>query len=145
MTKVITYDGEVRFSLKEYNEMRDEIKSLRERNDNLTEILDHVCEENKVRVRRQIIKESILTHNLHDLGTREIIEDKLVNMEDITQEIDAKIKECEMGWMKKVDELQRNLDRSEKSLEQCQRQKFGVEQELARLKNRGWWKRLWNK
>lgn len=136
--------GEVRLSLKEYNEMRDRIKDLEEQNDTLTEILDNVCNEDKVRVRRQIIKVTELTTNPRALGQQEIIEDKLENCEDLKQEIDAKIKECEEGWMKKSDELQDNLDRAEKSLEQCQRQKLDVELELQHLKGRNWWQRLWN-
>ena len=60
--------GEVRLSLKEYNEMRDRIKDLEEQNDTLTEMLDNVCDENKVRVRRQIIKVTELTTNPRALG-----------------------------------------------------------------------------
>lgn len=136
--------GEVRLPLKEYNEMRDRIKDLEETNGTLTQILDNVCDENKVRVRRQIIKVTELTTNPRALGQQEIIEDKLENCEDLKKEIDDKIHECEEGWMKKADELQENLDRAEKTLEQCQRQKLDAELELQRLKGRNWWQRLWN-
>ena len=79
------------------------------------------------------------------LGTKEIIEDRLINMGDITQELDAKIHEIENGWMKRAEELQSNLNSTEKTLEQCQRQKIYAELELQCLKGRNWWQRLWNK
>lgn len=145
MAEIITDFGEVRLSLKEYNEMRDKIRKLEEDNDALVEERDQICDENKVRVRRQTIVETRLTTNPRALGTKEIIEDKLENCEDLKKEIDDKIHECEEGWMKKADELQENLDRSEKTLEQCQRQKLDAELELQRLKGRNWWQRLWNK
>lgn len=145
MAEIITDFGEVRMSLNDYDNMRDEIRKLKEENGNLTEILDHVCEENKVRVRRQIITETRMTTNPRALGTREVIEDRLINCDDLTQELDEKIRECQDGWMKKADELQSNIDTKEKMLEECQRKKFDAEMELARLKARGWWKRLWNK
>ena len=145
MAEIITDFGEVRMSLKEYDMMRDEIRSLKEENGNLTDILDHVCDENKVRVRRQIIRETRLTTTPRALGTVEVIEDRLTNCDDLTQELDTKIRECEDGWKRKADELQGNLDAKERMLEGCQRQKLDAEQELSRLKSRGWWKRLWNK
>lgn len=145
MAEIITDFGEVRISLKKYENMRDEIRTLKEENDNLNTILDHVCEENKVRVRRQIIKETRLMTDPHALGTKEIIDDRLINCDDLTQELDAKIHECEDGWMKKAADLQQQIDTAEKMLEECQRQKFNVEQELLLLKARGWWRRLWNK
>lgn len=144
MAEIITDFGEVRLSLKEYNEMRDKIRNLEEDNDALVEERDQISDENKVRVRRQIIKITEPSCNPRALSTKEIIEDRLENCEDLKQEIDAKIKECEEGWIKKADELQENLDRAEKSLEQCQRQKLDVELELQRLKGRNWWQRLWN-
>lgn len=64
--------GEARLSLNEYNEMRDKIKELEESNARLTETLDHVCDENKVRQRRQIIRVRELTFNPHALGQEEI-------------------------------------------------------------------------
>ena len=145
MAEIITDFGEVRMSLKKYDNMQEEIRTLKEENDNLTTILDHVCEENKVRVRRQIIRETRLMIDPHALGTKEIIDDRLINCDDLTQELDAKIHECEDGWMKKANDLQRQIDTTEKMLEECQRQKFNVEQELLLLKARGWWRRLWNK
>lgn len=89
--------GEVRLSLKEYNEMRDRIKDLKEKDNTLTQILDNVCDENKVRVRRQIIKVTELTTNPRALGQQEIIEDKLINMEDVTSELREKVAEVERG------------------------------------------------
>lgn len=137
--------GEVRLSLKDYNEMRDRIKDLEEQNDTLTEILDNVCDENKVRVRRQIIKVTELTTNPRACGMKEIIEDKLINMEDVTRELDEKIAEVERGWKQEADNLKNQLEQSEKALEACQRQKIDLEQEVFRLKNRQLWDRLWNK
>ena len=137
--------GEVRLSLKEYNEMRDRIKDLEEQNDTLTQILDNVCDENKVRVRRQIIKVTELTTNPRALGQQEIIEDKLINMEDVTSELDEKIAEVERGWKQEAQNMEDQLGQSEKALEVCQRQKIDLEQEVFRLKNRSLWDRLWNK
>jgi hypothetical protein len=145
MAEIITDFGEVRMSLKKYDNMQEEIRTLKEENDNLTTILDHVCEENKVRVRRQIIRETRLMTDPHALGTKEIIEDILINCDDLAQELYAKVHECEDGWMKKATDLQQQVDTAEKMLEECQRQKFNVEQELLLLKARGWWRRLWNK
>ena len=137
--------GEVRLSLKEYNEMRDRIKDLEEQNNTLTQILDNVCDENKVRVRRQIIKVTELTTNPRALGQQEIIEDKLINMEDVTSELDEKIAEVERGWKQEAQNMEDQLEQSEKTLEACQRQKIDLEQEVFRLKNRSLWDRLWNK
>lgn len=137
--------GEVRLSLKEYNEMRDRIKDLEEHNDTLTKILDNVCDEYKVRVRRQIIKVTELTTNPRALGQQEIIEDKLINMEDVTSELDEKIAEVERGWKQKAKNMEDQLEQSEKALEACQRQKIDLEQKVSRLKNRSLWDRLWNK
>ena len=137
--------GEVKLSLKDYNEMRDRIKDLEEQNDTLTQILDNVCDENKVRVRRQIIKVTELTTNPRALGQQEIIEDKLINMEDVTSELDEKIAEVERGWKQEAKNMEDQLKQSEKALEACQRQKIDLEQEVFRLKNRPLWDRLWNK
>lgn len=137
--------GEVRLSLKEYNEMRDRIKDLEEQNDTLTEMLDNVCDENKVRVRRQIIKVTELTTNPRALGQQEIIEDKLINMEDVTSELDEKIAEVERGWKQEVKNMEVQLVQSENALEACQRQKKDLEQEAFRLKHRSLWDRLLNK
>ena len=122
MAEIITDFGEVRLSLKEYNDMRDKIRQLEEDNDALVEERDMICDENKVRVRRQIIKITEPSCDPRALGTKEIIEDRLINMEDITQELDAKIHEIENGWMKRVEELQSNLNSTEKTLEQCHSQ-----------------------
>lgn len=145
MAEIIKDFGEVRLSLKEYNDMRDEIRQLHEDNDALVEERDQICDENKVRVRRQIIRETRLTTNPRAIGTKEIIEDRLVNFGDVKQELDDTIRKMEEDCKKRLDELQSNLDHAEKSLEQCQLQKFDVEMQLATLKARGWWQRLWNK
>lgn len=145
MAEIITDFGEVKLSLKEYNDMRDKIRQLEEENDALIVERDMICDENKVRVRRQIIKITEPSYNPRAIGTKEIIEDRLINMKDITQELDTRINKIENGWMKRVEELQSNLDSTEKTLEQCQRQKIDAELELQCLKGRNWWQRLWNK
>ena len=137
--------GEVRLSLKKYNEMRDRIKDLVEQNHGLIHVLDKVCDENKVRVRRQIIKVTELTTDPRALGQQEIIEDRLINMEDVTSELDEKIAEVERGWKQEADDLKNQLELAEKNLEACQRKKRDLEQEVSRLKNRPLWDRLWNK
>lgn len=145
MAEIITDFGEVRLSLKEYNYMRDQIRQLQEDNDALVEERDMICDENKVRVRRQIIKITEPSNNPRAIGTKEIIEDKLINMGDITLELEAKFNEIEKGWMKRAEELQSKLDSTEKTLEQCQRQKINAELELQSLRGRNLWQRLWNK
>ena len=137
--------GEARLSLKEYDDMREEIRRLKEREQELTDMLDHVCEENKVRVRRQIIRSRELTANPRACGQQEIIDDRLVNMEDVTQELDKKIHECEEGWKRKCEEMETSNKSITKTLDECQRQKISLEQEVDRLKHRNWWERLWNK
>lgn len=141
----ITDEGEVRISLREYNDMRDKIRELEEQNNTLTEMLDHICDENKVRVRRQIIRVRELTTNPHALGQSEIIEDKMVNMEDITKEFDKKIRNIEEGWKRDYDRAVTDKESVAKTLDQCQRQKIDLEQEVYRLKHRTWWQRLLNK
>ena len=137
--------GEARLPLNEYDNLRDRIRQLAEDNDQLTEMLDHVCDENKVRVRRQIIKVRELTTNPCALGQEEIIEDKLVNMQDVTDELDEKLRATEMEWKEKCEALERMNKSVGKTLDQCQRTKIKLEQEVDRLKHRGWWARLWNR
>lgn len=147
MAEIITIPGygDVRLSLKDYNDMRDKIRELEEQNKSLTDMLDHVCEENQVRVRRQIIRIRELTFNPHALGQEEIIEDKMVNMEDITKELDERIRNIEEGWKRDYGCAVADKERTTKALDQCQRQKTDLEQEVYRLKHRNWWQRLWNK
>lgn len=137
--------GEARLPLREYDNMRDRIRQLEEENKRLTETLDHVCDENKVRVRRQIIRMTELTTNPRALGQEEIIEDKLVNMQDITDDLDEQLRALEKEWKEKCEEMESENKRISKALEQCQRMKIELEQEVDRLKKRGWWSRLWNK
>ena len=137
--------GEARLPLNEYDKMRDRIRQLEEENKRLTEMLDHVCDENKVRVRRQIIRQTELTFNPRACGVQEIIEDKMVNMEDITDELDEKLRATEMEWKGKCEALESENKSISKALEQCQRMKIELKQEVDRLKQLGWWSRLWNK
>lgn len=137
--------GEARLPLNEYDKMRDRIRQLEEDNEQLTEMLDHVCDENKVRVRRQIIKLTELTSNPRACGMQEIIEDKMVNMKDITDELDEKLHAVEMEWKGKCEALVSENTSIGKALEQCQRMKIELEQEVDRLKQRGWWSRLWDR
>jgi len=137
--------GEARLPLNEYDKMRDRIRELEEENKQLTDTLNHVCDENKVRVRRQIIRQTELTFNPHACGVQEIIEDKMVNMQDITDELDEKLRALEMEWKGEREALEGENKSISKALEQCQRMKIELEQEVDRLKRRGWWTRLWNK
>ena len=137
--------GEVRLPLEEYDKMRDRIRQLEEENEQLTDVLDHVCDENKVRVRRQIIRVCELTNNPRAIGQEEIIEDKLVNMQDITDELDENLLALEKEWKEKCEDLESENKRISKALKQCQRMKIELEQEVDRLKHRGWWDRLWNR
>ena len=141
----IPYSGEARIPLEEYDKMRDRIRNLEDENKRLTETLDHVCDENKVRVRRQIIRQTELTFNPRACGMQEIIEDKMVNMQDITDELDEKLRTLEKECKEKCEALERSNESVSKALEQCQRTKFELEQEVDRLKHRGWWARLRNK
>lgn len=137
--------GEARLPLNEYDKMRDRIRQLEEENKQLTDTLDHVCDENKVRVRRQIIKNTELTFNPRACGVQEIIEDKMVNMEDIKAELEERWNEKQKRWRQELDIAIAGKERINKTLEQCQRMKIELEQEVDRLKQRGWWSRLWNK
>lgn len=141
----IPYLGEARLPLEEYDKMCDRIRQLEEENKQLAETLDHVCDENKVRVRRQIIRQTELTFNPRACGMREIIEDKMVNMEDVTSELDERLRAIEREWKEKYEGLESVNESINKALEQCQRTKIELEQEVDRLKQRGWWSRLWNK
>ena len=76
---------------------------------------------------------------------QEIIEDKMVNMQDITDELDDKLHATEMEWKGKCEALESENKRISKALEQCQRMKIELKREVDRLKQRGWWSRLWNK
>jgi len=125
--------------------MRDRIRELESENKRLTEMLDHVCDENKVRVRRQIIRVRELTFNPRACGTQEIIEDKMVNMKDITNEMDEKLHALNKEWKEKCEVLESTNDGNIKTLKQCQRENLELEIEIDRLKHRGWWSRLWNK
>lgn len=137
--------GEVRLSLKEYNEMRDRIRQLEEYNKTLIEERDEICDENKVRVRRQIIR--IIRNPAYPqvCDKEEIIEDRLINMGDVTQELDQKLHDTEEGLLRKCKELESNNERTNKTLDECQRQKINLEQEIYKLKHRTWWQRLLNK
>lgn len=137
--------GEARLPLNEYDKMRDRIRQLEEENKQLTDTLDHVCDENKVRVRRQIIRNTELTFNPRACGVQEIIEDKMVNMKDITDELDEKLRATEMEWKGKCESLVCENESISKALEQCQRMKIELEQKMDCLKQRGWWSKLWNK
>lgn len=137
--------GEARLPLNEYDKMRDRIRQLEEENERLTEMLDHVCDENKVRVRRQIIRVTELTFNPRACGMQEIIEDKMVNMEDVKTELAEQWNEKQKRWQQELDIAIADKERINKALEQCQRMKIELEQEVDRLKQRGWWARLWNK
>ena len=137
--------GEARLPLNEYDKMRDRIRELEEDNEQLAYTLDHVCDENKVRVRRQIIRQTELTFDPRACGMQEIIDDKMVNMQDITDELDEKLRALEKECKEKCEALESENKRISKALEQCQRMKIELEQEVDRLKQRGWWSRLWNK
>ena len=141
----IPYLGETRLPLEEYDKMRDRIRQLEEENKQLKDTLDHVCDENKVRVRRQIIRKTELTFNPRACGMQEIIEDKMVNMEDVTDELDERLHALEKEWKEKYEGLESVNENINKAFNQCQRMKIELEQEVDRLKQRGWWARLWNK
>lgn len=137
--------GEARLPLNEYDKMRDRIRQLEEENKQLTDTLDQVCDENKVRVRRQVIRQTELTFNPRACGMQEIIEDKMVNMEDVKTELAEQWNEKQKRWKQELDIAIADKERISKALEQCQRMKIELEQEVVRLKLRGWWSRLWNK
>ena len=141
----ISNSGEARLPLNEYDKMRDRIRELEWENKQLTRMLDHVCDKNKVRVRRQIIRQKELTFNPHACGMQEIIEDRMVNMEDIKAELAEQWNEKQKRWQQELDIAIADKERISNELEQCQRMKFELEQEVDRLKQRGWWDRLWNK
>lgn len=135
--------SEARLPLNEYDKMRDRIRKLEEDNEQLTDMLDHVCDENKVRVRRQIAR--VYALNPYAPEQEIIIEDKMVNMQDITAELDEKLSALEKECKEKCEAVEREKESISKTLEQCQRTKIELELEVDRLRHRGWWSRLWNR
>ena len=100
--------GEARLSLKEYDDMREEIRRLKEREQELTDMLDHVCEENKVRVRRQIIRSRELTANPRACGQQEIIDDRSINT--LVNGSGSKASPCPEPFKKKTKRLKATSD-----------------------------------
>lgn len=122
-----------------------EYEALRQRVKELEEVIDHIHEDNVIHQRRMIIKIRELTTNPHALGQQEIIEDKLINMKEVTDEIDEKIRTIEEGWKMKCKPLWEENHRVRKALDNCQRARIELELEVSRLEHRNWWQRLINK
>lgn len=137
--------GEVRISLKEYNDMRDRIRELENDNYTLTAERNEICDEYKVRQRIQTIRITEYTTNPHACGQKEIIEDRLVNMEDIKAELTEQWNEKQKQWQQKLDTANADKERLTKALDKCQDRKTNLEMEVYRLKSRTWWQRLFNK
>lgn len=110
----------------EYDELMHRIYILEEINNDYKNERDDVCDKKKV---REIIRN-------YDDG--EIIVDHMVNFDDVFEEISKAHDDIVLVQSKEIDDLNKKLDeRSTKVLE--------LQLEIEALKNRGLWKRIFNK
>lgn len=110
----------------EYDELIHRIFVLENINNDYKIERDSVCDKNKV---REIVRN-------YDDG--EIIVDHMVNFDDVFEEISKAHDDIVLVQSKEIDDLNKKLDdRSTKVLE--------LQLEIEALKNRGLWKRIFNK
>lgn len=110
----------------EYDELIHRIFVLENINNDYKVERDAVCDKNKV---REIVRN-------YDDG--EIIVDHMVNFDDVFEEISKAHEDIVLVQSKEIDDLNKKLDdRSTKVLE--------LQLEIEALKNRGLWKRIFNK
>lgn len=110
----------------EYDELIHRIFVLENINNDYKIERDAVCDKNKV---REIVRN-------YDDG--EIIVDHMVNFDDVFEEISKAHDDIVLVQSKEIDDLNKKLDdRSTKVLE--------LQLEIEALKNRGLWKRIFNK
>ena len=110
----------------EYDELIHRIFVLENINNDYKIERDEVCDKNKV---REIVRN-------YDDG--EIIVDHMINFDDVFEEISKAHDDIVLVQSKEIDDLNKKLDdRSTKVLE--------LQLEIEALKNRGLWKRIFNK
>lgn len=110
----------------EYDELIHRIFVLENINNDYKIERDEVCNKNKV---REIVRN-------YDDG--EIIVDHMINFDDVFEEISKAHEDIVLVQSKEIDDLNKKLDdRSTKVLE--------LQLEIEALKNRGLWKRIFNK
>lgn len=110
----------------EYDELIHRIFVLENINNDYKVERDKVCDKNKV---REIVR------NFDD---GEIIVDHMVNFDDVFEEISKAHEDIVLVQSKEIEDLNKKLDdRSTKVLE--------LQLEIEALKNRGLWKRIFNK
>ena len=110
----------------EYDELIHRIFVLENINNDYKVERDEVCDKNKV---REIVRN-------YDDG--EIIVDHMINFDDVFEEISKAHDDIVLQQSKEIDDLNKKLDdRSTKVLE--------LQLEIEALKNRGLWKRIFNK
>lgn len=110
----------------EYDELIHRIFVLENINNDYKIERDEVCDKNKV---REIVRN-------YDDG--EIIVDHMVNFDDVFEEISKAHDDIVLVQSKEIEDLNKKLDdRSTKVLE--------LQLEIEALKNRGLWKRIFNK
>lgn len=110
----------------EYDELIHRIFVLENINNDYKIERDAVCDKNKV---REIVRN-------YDDG--EIIVDHMINFDDVFEEISKAHGDIVLVQSKEIDDLNKKLDdRSTKVLE--------LQLEIEALKNRGLWKRIFNK
>lgn len=110
----------------EYDELMHRIYILEDINNDYKNERDDVCDKKKV---REIIRN-------YDDG--EIIIDHMVNFDDVFEEISKAHDDIVLVQSKEIDDLNKKLDeRSTKVLE--------LQLEIEALKNRGLWKRIFNR
>lgn len=110
----------------EYDELIHRLFVLENINNDYKIERDEVCDKNKV---REIVRN-------YDDG--EIIVDHMINFDDVFEEISKAHDDIVLQQSKEIDDLNKKLDdRSTKVLE--------LQLEIEALKNRGLWKRIFNK
>jgi len=110
----------------EYDELIHRLFVLENINNDYKIERDEVCDKNKV---REIVRN-------YDDG--EIIVDHMINFDDVFEEISKAHEDIVLVQSKEIDDLNKKLDdRSTKVLE--------LQLEIEALKNRGLWKRIFNK
>lgn len=110
----------------EYDELIHRIFVLENINNDYKIERDEVCDKNKV---REIVRN-------YDDG--EIIVDHMINFDDVFEEISKAHEDIVLVQSKEIDDLNKKLDdRSTKVLE--------LQLEIEALRNRGLWKRIFNK
>ena len=124
-------------ALSEYDALRDRVKQLESENRNLSEAIEEIAEDGRLRVIKKtvtITRNPWKTFNEHalDLCTEKY---EFLNFDDIEQEAKSQFykdmaNRIQSQEQQEISELKEQLKRSQERID--------------RLMKRGWWDRLWN-